>query len=197
MEPVLFSQTFTLFYDTSNVSRTRTFRTPSKMPKNFSFVLPGRLAGSALPSSVDEAQEVCDAGIKTIVNLREEEYPPEIAAVFDAAGVTRVHLPVADFQGAPLDAMDALEKLVISCDTHPVLIHCQKGIGRTGLMLAVAVCALTEVDPALKEEVMACGSGPQGESAVVMYLRTKRNEVLMQKTQMDSYRAFEAARVRQ
>ena len=41
-------------------------------PDNFSWLLEGKLAGSAIPTSFDEVQWVMEQGIKSIVTVREE-----------------------------------------------------------------------------------------------------------------------------
>ena len=41
-------------------------------PDNFSWLIPEKLAGSAIPTSFDEIKWVLDEGVKSIVTIREE-----------------------------------------------------------------------------------------------------------------------------
>ena len=41
-------------------------------PDNFSWLLENKLAGSALPTSIDEVQWAIDQGVKSIITVREE-----------------------------------------------------------------------------------------------------------------------------
>ncbi len=43
-----------------------------KRPDNFSWIIEGKLAGSAIPTSIDEVQWAIDQGVKSIVTIREE-----------------------------------------------------------------------------------------------------------------------------
>ena len=41
-----------------------------KKPDNFSWLIEGKLAGSAIPTSIDEVQWAIDQGVKSIITIR-------------------------------------------------------------------------------------------------------------------------------
>ena len=46
-------------------------------PDNFSWLIENKLAGSAIPTSIDEVQWAIDQGVKSIVTVREEPLDDE------------------------------------------------------------------------------------------------------------------------
>jgi protein tyrosine/serine phosphatase len=80
-------------------------------------------------------------GIKTVVNLRGESpdegwYLREKEAV-EAIGLKWIQLPTSGYEAPPAETVDAFFDLVEDEDNRPVFVHCQMGIHRTGLMLAL------------------------------------------------------------
>jgi atypical dual specificity phosphatase len=107
----------------------------SDRPTNFSWVVPGKLAGSGLPVTEEEFRWLIEKGIKSIVSVREVPLPSKW---LDGSGIDYLHLMVEDY-GAP--SMEAMEKTVEYIDKSihsgkPVLVHCAAGKGRTGALLA-------------------------------------------------------------
>ncbi len=107
---------------------------------NFSFVIPGRLAGMARPGRYRPLAQALEflreQGIRAIVSVT--EYPLDIKAV-EAAGFDYLHLPVEDYE-APTLAQ--IETFLGFLDAHQadgaIGVHCAAGQGRTGVMLACA-----------------------------------------------------------
>jgi protein-tyrosine phosphatase len=119
------------------------------MVDNFSWVIPGFLAGSALPGNrwVGSAEtlrsdlaDLHDRGVRMLVSLLEvsEAFP----GFCHALGIRWLSHPIANFD-IPADerAFDAvIEAALASLERRrPVCFHCFAGVGRTGLALCCTV----------------------------------------------------------
>ena len=113
------------------------------MPSNFSFLIPGRLAGCAQPGAFGGLPADLEAlrrqGIVALVSLTEA---PPTPAVVAEAGMRLLHLPVVDFTPPSLEQ---IRRAVAFIDEQgkegAVAVHCRAGIGRTGTMLAAYLVA--------------------------------------------------------
>jgi atypical dual specificity phosphatase len=111
---------------------------------NFSWVIPGKLAGSAIPSFIagvrDDAAWLAGNGVGMLVSLTmpggypEEECP--------RSGIEWIHYPIHDFgvPSEPATFAELVGKIVAAMNKNVgVCIHCHAGIGRTGMALSCVV----------------------------------------------------------
>jgi atypical dual specificity phosphatase len=108
-------------------------------PSSFHWVIPSLLGGMARPGLLnaedDDLGALRDLGIRMLVTLEEEPFPPDRLRAY---GVGATHLPIPDMR-APM--IDEARQVVAATEARiargeATIYHCKGGLGRTGTMLA-------------------------------------------------------------
>lgn len=111
------------------------FQSVDEAPLGFSWIEEPYLAALARPAGVEDLRWLRQHGIEVLISLTEE--PPPRRDVEDA-GLLLYHVPLEDMQPPSQEDLDrcvsAIERARKS--GMGVAVHCEAGMGRTGVVLA-------------------------------------------------------------
>ena len=102
---------------------------------NFSYLIPGVLAGSSLPRGREDLECLYNEGIRVLVTAMEDSLNEEL---INEVGLEYHYFAVLPYGTPSLKQINEFVNLVNTNreQSRPVTVHCYMGWGRTGTLLA-------------------------------------------------------------
>ena len=103
--------------------------------RNFSYLIPGVLAGANMPRGKEDLEYLVKQGIKVLITAMEDSLDEDIVK---ATGLEYHYIPILPYGTPSLQQINEFVELV-NHNQHknrPVAVHCFMGWGRTGTLLA-------------------------------------------------------------
>lgn len=111
---------------------------PLELPRFFSWVYPGWVAGMSTPRSAMDLDMLIDLGFTHILTLTEEQ--PLNTHWFTPRPLENVYVPLPNYGAPTLAEMDAILARIRAGGVW--LVHCGGGVGRAGTVLACLISML-------------------------------------------------------
>ncbi len=121
---------------------------------NFSWIVPGKLAGHSAPKSRQDLAYLKQQGILALIRMADEDKARITDTQVAAQGMSDCHEPVPDFSAPTPEQIEKMVGFIQQSleDNRPVGVSCGAGLGRTGTVLACYLISQgLDADAAMRE----------------------------------------------
>lgn len=147
---------------------------------NFHVIAPGVWRSSA--TNKRALKRMQKYGLKTVVNLkRNRMYHKREKRVADKLGIDYHHFPMNPKEAPSEDSIRSILEIISNPDNQPVLIHCQSGKDRTGLIAAIYKLEYTDSSlESIYREMLMYGYNEKKYPRIIQAIRAwSDNQVIM------------------